>query len=163
MNNGEIKNVMDIMFRKAPKLTYNVIPCDYLQYEKGHFPLALIVNDQPAGHPGSHWVAIFIEGRGRPLEFFCSFGRDMLTYPSNFNDFTVRLGLDYNQVNFDVQALDSKFCGEHALYFLYHRAIRRTPFSSFYAGYKCRTPYENDKLVEYFVKCIKGNKVYMGR
>lgn len=143
------------------RIQIGCIPCDHLETLKIRgYPLVLCVNDEPSGMSGSHWVGLYIEGPGRPLEFFCSFGRDMLTYPHYFNDFAVNNNLMYNQAPFDLQGLDSQYCGQHVIYFLYTR-LRDIPFSSFYFSYKNRTPYENDDRVQKFVHRVDHDMPYM--
>ena len=136
------------------KIQYDVIPCDRLQKTLIiSYPFCYVVNNEPSGQPGEHWVAIFIEGPDRPMEFFCSFGRSIHTYPKYFNDFAVRNNLSVNESIIDLQSLDSSVCGQHAIFFLYSRASG-TSFSSFYVRYRRHTPCENDKHVAEFVHRI---------
>ena len=166
MNSDQIKLVLGRLCHgrrklRGYKIQYGCIGSDILEtLEIKGYPFALCVNDQPSWMKGSHWVGLYIEAPGRPLEFFCSFGRSMLTYPKYFNDFAVKNNLSYNQAPFDLQGLDSSFCGHHVIYFLYTR-LRGISFSSFYFGYKRHTPYENDEKVKKFVDRVYSGKPYV--
>lgn len=76
-------------------------------------PFALIVNTQPRGQSGEHWLAIYGPWTGR-LQFFDSFGRD----PKFYN-------LKYDLVNHhqSFQSYSSANCGHYCIWFLYARAL----------------------------------------
>src|SRR5436190_658451 len=160
MDSEQIKNIFMKMCR-GNKVEWDCIHCDFLKtYTIQKYPVALCVNDEEYGKPGAHWIGLYIERQGRPVEFFCSFGRSMLTYPKYFNDFAVRYKLRYNQAPFDLQGLDSSFCGHHVLYFFYNR-LKGVPFTSFYISYKKQSPYQNDEKVRKFIDIVAKSRSLM--
>lgn len=145
---------MKRMFKRHPSIQYDCIPCDYLTNTRIRtYPFAYCVNDEPSNKPGTHWVGIYIEKPNGPLEFFCSFGRGIYTYDKYFKQFAVNNNLSVNQAKFDLQSIDSSFCGHHVLHFLYCRA-KRISFSTFYYNHKKKSTRDNDAFVDEFVKRI---------
>ncbi len=142
------------MFHRRPSIQYDCIPCDFLvnTYIRT-YPFAYCINDERSDQPGSHWVGIYIERHNGPLEFFCSFGRGINTYPEYFNLFAVNNNLSVNQANLDLQSIDSTFCGQHVLHFLYCR-VKRMSFSMFYFKHKQMSTRANDAYVDEFVRRI---------
>lgn len=154
MNTFQIKDVMQQMFKYRHNIQYDCIPCDFLVSTRiKSYPFAYCVNDEPSNMPGSHWLAVYIEKRNGPLEFFCSFGRGIETYPNYFKIFANNNNLHVNQTNIDLQSIDSTVCGHHVLHFLYSR-IRGISFSMFYFKHKKRSTRDNDAYVEKFVNRI---------
>ena len=47
--------------------------CALDQLEKPTFPSAYVINSDPSGEPGEHWVAVYFDKRGRG-EYFDSYG-----------------------------------------------------------------------------------------
>lgn len=102
-----------------------------------------------AGKPGEkenrHWVALFWNSKNS-IEFFDSYGRNIREYTS----FRAQRVSKCNKVA--VQQNTSLCCGEHYLYFLYHR-ILGTKFGT----KDCVRKYSlidlsvNDRIVKHFV------------
>lgn len=76
-------------------------------------PYALIVNSQPRGQPGEHWLAIY-GPRTDKTELFDSFG-----YPPSFYN------LDQNLVDhsYQFQSPTSVTCGHYCIWFIYARSL----------------------------------------
>ena len=75
------------------------------------FPSAYVFNLDPSYKPGSHWVAVYIDRKGRP-EYFDSFGRPP---PRKIKDFlyTCAESWKYNHVpfkNFILQHVVNLLC-----------------------------------------------------
>lgn len=154
MNTFQIKDVMNQMFKYKSSIQYDCIPCDFLENTRiKSYPFAFCVNDEPSHKPGSHWIALYIEKRTGPLEFFCSFGRGINTYPNYFKLFANNNNLSVNQTNIDLQSIDSSFCGHHVLHFLYSRS-KGISFSMFYFKHKKQSTRDNDANVQDFVNRI---------
>ena len=90
-----------------------------------HLPLnrvrrAYIVNTDPAGEPGEHWLALWTQGD--VCEVFDSYGLPLSTYtdPDLQRWFKQWKHLVQNQDT--LQALDSQTCGHYALMYLKSRA-----------------------------------------
>lgn len=158
LDTGTINGVLDFWFRnKTVKPDYGCLPCDALYNRKvTRYPVCYVVNDQPAREPGHHWVAIYIEGPDRPMEFFCSFGVSIDNYSQHFTRYAITNNLRVNQCEFDLQSIESKFCGHHALYFLYKR-MNNCKFTTFYAQCEKRSPKENDAIVSKFIRKYTEN------
>ena len=74
-------------------------------------PFPLVFNTDPSNKPGQHWLFIFEPNDG-PLEFFDSGGM-----PPSYYELTSLI--IYSLISF--QSYSSDLCGNHTLYFIYHR------------------------------------------
>ncbi len=75
-----------------------------------------VLNTDPSDKPGTHWVAIFIEGNS--AEYFDSYGLPP-TIPT-IRKFLQKFGeLQYNKRR--IQGLLSSVCGHYCIYFLIQR------------------------------------------
>ena len=72
----------------------------------------LVVNTDPAGEPGTHWLALYVDDN---IDFFDSFGQDPSLYSLTIPSARIVL-------NAPIQSLNSDLCGEHCILFLKHRA-----------------------------------------
>ena len=101
-------------------LLESYVPRDYVV---GVYPLdrvptepprrsCLVVNSDPAGEPGTHWLALFV---GDKIEFFDSFGQEPGLYSLTIPSALLVL-------NAPIQSLNSDLCGEHCVLFLKRRA-----------------------------------------
>lgn len=157
MDTFQVKDVMTKMFKQRPSVQFNCIPCDFLAKTKiKSYPFAYCVNDEPSDKGGRHWVGIYIEHKSAPMEFFCSFGQRMDTYSQHFENFAIKNNLNVNQVNIDLQSIDSFVCGQHVLHYLYSR-VKRISFSLFYYKHKGLSTKVNDENVKQFVARIMQN------
>ena len=79
------------------------------------YPASLILNTDPSGRPGEHWVAIYFN-KEKEAEFFDSFGFSAEQY--NFDKYIKRFSINYTYNTFQIQNIDSYFCGYYCLYFI---------------------------------------------
>ena len=98
---------------------YGTVPCDGLpsnptrRQKRGY-----IVNTDPAGEPGQHWLGVWTDGNA--CEVFDSFALDLETYGSA-GPLEKWLRRHYRYVTRNgqsVQSLHNQSCGGHALMFL---------------------------------------------
>lgn len=104
------------------------IPCDLLENvieTQVPRPAALIVNSEPLGQPGEHWLAIFVPEEG-PSELFDSFGKAGASYHPTIEAFLKQTsstnGGIYLTNHRRLQSQATQCCGEYALFYLWHRA-----------------------------------------
>ena len=99
---------------------YGTVPCDGLTHQSRRLtvPRAYIVNTDPAGQPGQHWLGVWTEENA--CEVFDSFALDLKTYGTTEPLQTwLRRHFKYVTSNGQsVQSLHNQSCGGHALMFL---------------------------------------------
>ena len=98
---------------------YATVPCDGLPPNPDTSrPQAYIVNTDPAGQPGQHWLGVWTEEN--TCEVFDSFALDLQTYGTTAPLQTwLRRHFKYVTKNGQsVQSLHNQSCGGHALMFL---------------------------------------------
>ena len=79
------------------------------------YPGAYIVNTDPSGQPGQHWVAFYCTEPGQ-LEAFDSFGQNPGDYSPTIKDW---MSDDFIIVSSSIlQSDDSTLCGNYCLYFI---------------------------------------------
>lgn len=91
--------------------------------EKLTFPQSMVVNFDPTGYDGSHWVAIYADSP-KNVDYYDSLG----IWPPLNNDIT-RFLSKFNNVRFNPFAFQhyrAKSCGKHAIFFLYNRSIGKS-------------------------------------
>ncbi len=103
----------------------------------------MIVNEDTSTQPGSHWVGIFIH-QNNEAEHFDSYGRHV-TGPIAH----VLKQFDVTRNDVQVQAPLSSCCGQHTVYYLYHRC-RDVPFMDIVESYS-KDLAANDEMVTQFV------------
>lgn len=107
------------------------------------FPQAMVVNEDPQGKPGSHWVGIFVKSK-HEVYYFDSFARkpkpQILKYLEQFPN------VEINKYSYQSHFTD--VCGHYVLFFIYQCCL----------GYSMEKierilgSYENpDRYVHYFV------------
>ena len=156
-----IDNLMKICTADDEKFK-GVLSCDiFLKMVKtngikllpGH---SLILNLSSSNHPGSHWVAIFLNGNGI-LEFFDPYG--MACYDINILEaFEIQ---KHTVVSFKkkLQHQDSIFCGFYCIAWLLCREINisNDKFASFFY---CQKLKKNDDIcIEIIKKFIELREV----
>ncbi len=104
----------------------------------------MIVNEDKSTKAGTHWVALFVLPN-KQAEYFDSYGKRRKAAPiSQFlKEFNV------TQSNAQVQGQFSSSCGQHCLYFLYHRC-RGIQYADILDSYTT-SQMENDEMVTEFV------------
>ena len=104
---------------------YGTVPCDGLPSNPDvSRPRGYIVNTDPAGQPGQHWLGVWTEGNA--CEVFDSFALDLDTYGTTEPLQTwLRRHFKYVTSNGQsVQSLHNQSCGGHALMFLVAKIAR---------------------------------------
>ncbi len=104
----------------------------------------MVINEEPSGKEGSHWVALFKFDNGI-VEYFDSYGRQ----PTAKWIKAYLTGELVVVCEKQVQSLLSDTCGHHCVYYLCHRT-RGMPYEDIVATYQ--TPDYNDELVRQFVE-----------
>jgi hypothetical protein len=149
MNTNEIYNFLHRLF-KNKKCQYDVIPCDLLDnFKISQYPLYLVVNNMKSGHQGMHWLSIHIRSAKSPMIFFCSYGLGISTYDNVFRRFAHKHGRKIYQNTKQIQAFDSKVCGQHCIFFLWKCSMNRS-LLSVYCNFS-NNFMKNDKIVNRFV------------
>lgn len=84
---------------------------------KFSLPAGFIINLSPSNHPGTHWVALYIDERGDGT-YLCSFAMlPRVRTIQNFIRFHCKT-IEYNRMQ--LQSPQSAFCGHYAAIFLIH-------------------------------------------
>ena len=149
MDTVQIYKILSGLF-KNKKIQFDVLACDQLKsFKIKSYPLALVCNDEPSNESGHHWVALFIEGYGKPIEFFCSYGMGIQSYNHYFKDFAKRLKKDVIQNKVQLQSYHSNVCGKYAIYFLWKRVCKNT-LMSVYCPFS-KDVQKNDKIINAFM------------
>ena len=112
------------------------------------FPSAYVFNLDPSCKPGSQWVAVYIDRKGRP-EYFDSF-----TYqpPREIKDFLYTCAESWNYNHVPVQELYSTTCGQFVVFYIYQRCSGLTLESIIRKYFKPHAKIMNNVLVKDFVK-----------
>lgn len=162
MNTRELLGVV----QKEPKLNgtfVGVFPADKLpvlatrrrrngrkrRREAEKKTVSLIANVDGHREIGSHWIAIYIDSRGRG-EFFDSYGRHPTLCSPYFTKF-LNANADvwtYNRKS--LQSSWSTVCGQYCLYYLIRRA-RGDSMSSILSEFNSRTRGQNDQRVYHYI------------
>ncbi len=131
-----------------------ILHCDIeiCKYSIGVFPAdkipngrtgCLIANEDAASKPGSHWVALFLLP-DKTCEYFDSYGRNP-TAPG-IKSIVRTYNIVKNEVQ--VQSMFSSCCGQHCIYYLYHRC-RGVSFPDIINSYDSNQS-ANDEMVTNF-------------
>ena len=99
----------------------SVYPSDYLPRTFNRLPYGIIVNTDTHYEPGTHWCAIFLDGKGN-IEFFDSYGHGPDHYGFFISQFVKQncmKGLIVNRKR--LQSDFSNVCGMYCLFYLYQR------------------------------------------
>lgn len=119
-----------------------VYPCDKLPVKQPGF---VICNEDNHTQPGSHWVCIFLSDNGQ-AEFFNSYGGP--PKPRPIVEYLV--GCDVVCSQKQVQSFLSTTCGQHCLYFAFHRC-RGIGFQAIVESY-AKDQDSNDQMVCDFIE-----------
>ena len=105
---------------------------------------AYIVNTDPRGEPGKHWLGLWTEERA--CEVMDSYGLPLTTYQApGLHDWLARWSPVWRNDR-TLQALNSTACGHYALQFLKERARGRT-MEEFLEGFCSYDLVGNDRMV----------------
>ena len=112
---------------------------------------AYIVNTDPAGQPGQHWLALWTHGD--VCEVFDSYGLPLSTYTQPDLQRWFKQWKHVVQNQDTLQALDSQTCGHYALMFLKTRA-RGFSMQDFLARWRGDNLVLNDHLVSQEIRSL---------
>lgn len=149
MNTERINKILERNQTTSP-FYLGCFPADKLleiNSEKLLFPQSFVVNFDPAGYDGSHWVAIYADSPNN-VDYYDSLG----IWPP-LNDDITRFLSKFTHVRFNPYAFQSyraKSCGKHAIFFLYNRAVGKTLEEILHSLIKSQTT--PDRMVDAFVK-----------
>ena len=107
-----------------------------------------VFNLDPSYKPGVHWVAVYIDRKGRP-EYFDSFGRPP---PRETKDFLCTYAESWNYNDVLVQELYSTTCGQFVVFYIYQRCSGLTLKSILRKYFNPHAKIMNDVLIRDFVK-----------
>jgi hypothetical protein len=145
MNTGEILGTLQCICR-GKRIAFDCIPSDWLQqYRYSPYPYALVVNSKDSSHEGEHWLALY--SKNKITIFFCSYGLGIEAYGKYFEEFATNKVVIQNKI--PLQSLNTKVCGEYALYFL-TKMMKGSRLNSVYCGFS-RNTRSNDFIVSNFV------------
>ena len=113
-------------------------------------PYCFIVNTEPSGQPGDHWLAFWVNEKY--VEFFDTYGRNPWNpmFPSFFADFVGERKCVYNTVV--LEGVFSKTCGQFSIYYICFRCLGFT-YDEILNSFSSNV-IVNDKLVKKFVSWI---------
>lgn len=118
---------------------------------------AFIVNIDPSGMPGSHWIAIYVpKVPDQPIEYFDSYG--LVPYVKSIQTF---VGLPDQFVLFNditLQAPFSSTCGQYSLLYIYLRA-HEFSFNDILSVFRWSNPWFNDNLVNTAIENLFGTSL----
>ena len=154
--------VLNILAREDPLLRISfrgVFPADKLpSVPKGRrFTDAYIVNTDPAGEPGEHWLAIWT--RLGVCEVFYSYGLPLSTYKNPKLQAWLAQWKEVVFSDMTIQALDSQTCGHYVLMFLKAKAHGST-FQDFLAQWNKQNLVLNDSRVAQSLKRLIKEELY---
>ena len=118
---------------------------------------AYIVNTDPAGKPGEHWLAIWT--RNRVCEVFDSYGLPLSTYKNPQLQAWFKQWNEVITSDMTILAMDSQTCGNYALIFLKAKA-RGSSFQEFLAQWNSHNLVLNDQRVAQSLKRIIKEELY---
>ena len=111
MNSRQLRWILsnDKVTSRTFKSVYALDEIEHIKQKS--FPSAYVFNLDPSYKPGSHWVAVYIDRKGRP-EYFDSFGRPP---PREIKDFLYTCEENWNHnkypfKNFILRHVDNLLC-----------------------------------------------------
>ena len=94
-----------------------VCACDQLSsIEISKYPKSFVVNTDPMGFPGTHWIAIYFDKQMKG-EFFDSYGNHLIHYNKNFLDFMNGNAAEWKYNKVQLQSASWTVCGQYCIYF----------------------------------------------
>lgn len=106
-------------------------------------PCAFIINTDRSSGPGRHWVALWLDGKGK-AEYFDSFGLP----PSHLEikNFILRHCHTYRFNSRLLQDMTSSFCGLYVIFFVYMKS-RGASLTRLLASFFAYRAWTNDRVV----------------
>lgn len=109
-------SILSVLKKEIGDKCIGVFPSDKLPHSYT-LPSGLVVNTDPSGKPGTHWLAIFINADGT-VEFFDSYG--LKPNVPTIEKFLKR----FKKCHFNkkqIQGLFSSVCGHYSIYYIIQR------------------------------------------
>ena len=145
--------VLNYLAKEDPQLKkhfHGTHPADQLpKHPVKRVSTGYIVNTDPAGQPGEHWLAIWT--KGDVCEVMDSYGLPLATYSNGALQRWFGQWKHVLQNQDTLQALDSQTCGHYALLYLKARARGQT-MQDFLARWRGDNLVLNDHLVSQEIK-----------
>lgn len=141
---------LDYLASKHPSLEHvyrGALPSDGLPRKlETQFPLAFIVNTDPTGEPGTHWLALWMDEDA--CQVFDSFALPLQSYPGvdPFIHWLDRHCKNITTNRQSVQSVTTQTCGYYALFYLMLRSVGGT-LEEFLNNFKPHDYLANDRLV----------------
>ena len=110
------------------------------------FPSAYVCNTQPHTKEGEHWIAIYVDERGRG-EYFDSYG--LPPVHGKFVNFLDSQSLTWTFNDKQLQGVTSRVCGQYCVFYLLHRC-RGLSLNTIVNMFS-RNTQDNDVLVQDFI------------
>ena len=153
MNTNQVYSYLHVLFKNS-NVCFDVIPSDYLSnYVTNQLPLFLVVNNCRSHNSGQHWLAIVKKSIKHPVEFFCSYGKSIDDYNSDFVQFIARLPKNMNRRllyrPIRLQSYGSSVCAQYCIFYIARR-YKNCSRNAFYSTFNENTT-KNDKVVADFV------------
>ena len=148
MNTIQIYDLLE-SDEEVKKVLKGVVPIDRIPIIS-KFPAALVINTDPHGQKGEHWLAIYFNSR-RSARFFDSYGQS----PEHY-------GLEIPNLKWSNQRLQSdysKLCGLYCCLFIQYMTKNRD-FSSFLEKFTDNF-LENDLILVFYYEIF--NKFLVGK
>ena len=126
-------------------------------------PSYFIVNTHKGHQPGEHWLSLTLEEDGTGT-FFDSFGfaPDFNYYPRSILQFLENRSSKILYHNLQLQNPLSDACGQHCVYYLYHRAcgLSFQQVLSLYDDDAIKNDLEASNFVKKFQRCIRNRSKF---
>ena len=130
--------------RKLRPYFRGVFAADQLPMDSKQPVNALIVNTDPAGQPGQHWLGLW--SHHNVCEVFDSYALPLATYSNPHLQAWLKQWKNIISSEQPLQAMDSYTCGHYTLFFLKARA-RHVSFQEFLAEWDSDNLVLNDRRV----------------
>lgn len=115
-----------------------------------HRPCAYVVNTDDKTESGEHWVAFYFEKRGKPAEYFDSYGLSPKLGGTDFERFLLNGANGYIRNTCLIQHPFSTTCGQHVIRFILQKCRNHT-MKDIMTTFCEQNLRENDRLVTDFV------------
>ena len=107
------------------------------------FPKSMIINTQPSGHPGEHWVALVLTETN--CYYFDSFA--LPTIPLNIDMYLQPHYKEITYLDYRIQDSTSNYCGAYCVCFVLHVQDDLT-YDQFIGHYYSNNLLENDEILK---------------
>ena len=122
------------------------------------YPSAFVINTDRSEGPGEHWVAVWLDGRGK-AEYFDSFGLPPSFY-EGIEHFILNHSYRYRYNQRLLQDLTSSACGYYVLYFVLKKS-RGASLPRLLAPFHPHKLRTNDQKVTSYVRALKKEAAAM--